>query len=301
MNHPRNLLVAAVSLLVGAAILSAQDAVAGDPVVVTAGDVTIRQSELESAAAALPAEYRAYASGPGRRQFAEDFLRMRLLARQAEKAGLAQDPAMVRQIALMKENLLASEQVKRMEAGIQVADAELQRAYQDNLSRYEQVSARHILIAFKGSPAQQASKPELTEEQAKAKADEVRQQLVGGASFEETAKKESDDVGSGASGGSLGAFGRGQMVPEFEAAAFEGKVGEISPVVRTQFGYHILRVDERSTTPFDQVRPMLERTLRSERLQQKLTEVQGAATPTYNDAYFGAAPATPATPAIPQP
>ena len=60
----------------------------------------------------------------------------------------------------------------------------------------------------------------------------------------ELAKKESDDVESGKNGGDLGAFSKGQMVPEFEQAAFAAKPGDITPVVKTQFGYHIIRLDD---------------------------------------------------------
>jgi len=238
---------------------AAAAAAQADPIVVAAGDVAIRQSEFESALKTLPAEYQQYASGPGKKQFAEDFLRMKLLASAGMKAGLDKDPEVLAQLSLMRENLVAQAQMQRIEKGITVSDEELKKKYEENKGQYEQVKARHILVAFKGSAAAQPGKPELTEEQAKAKADDLRKQLVAGASFEELAKKESDDTGSGARGGDLGEFGRGQMVPEFEKAAFEAKPGDITPVVRTQFGYHIIKVDEHGTTSFEQVKPTLEK------------------------------------------
>lgn len=289
LHHP---ILAALALLAGASL----NAQATDPVIIRSGTFEIRQSEFEGAMAALPPEYRDFVKGPGRRQFADDYLRMRILAQQAEKNGLDKSPEHVRQMAVLRQNLLANDQLKRLQAEITVAEPDLQKAYQDRLGEFEQVSARHILIAFKGSRAQQAGKPELTEDEAKAKAESIRQQLVGGASFEETAKKESDDVGSGAQGGSLGSFGRGQMVPEFETVAFNGKVGEVSPVVRTQFGYHIIRVDERSTVAFEQARADLEKELQGQRLQEKLQSLLTDAQPTYDEAFFGPAPAAPKQP-----
>ena len=270
-----------------------------DPIVIAAGDLAIRQSEFEGALKTLPAEYQQYAAGPGKRQFAEDYLRMKMLAREGAKAGLDKDPEVVRQLALMRENLIAQAQLEKIEKGIDISEADLRKLYDAQKAQYEQVKARHILVAFKGSPAAQAGKPELTEEQAKAKAEELRKQIVAGASFDEIAKKESDDVGSGARGGDLGEFGRGQMVPEFEKAAFEAKVGEVSPVVRTQFGYHIIKVDEHGSTPFEEVRPTLERTEKQARVQAALDQMKNNAQPTFNEAYFSApAPAatTPATP-----
>jgi peptidyl-prolyl cis-trans isomerase C len=268
-----------------------------DPVVIAAGNIAIRQSEFESALQTLPAEYQQYAAGPGKRQFAEDYLRMKMLAAEGTKAGLDKDPNVVRQLALMRENLIAQAQLEKIETGITVSDADLKKTYDAQKAQYEQVKARHILIAFKGSPAAQEGKPELTEEQAKAKAEDIRKQIVGGASFDELAKKESDDVGSGARGGDLGEFGRGQMVPEFEKAAFESKAGDVTPVVRTQFGYHIIKVDEHGSTPFEEVRPTLERTEKQTRVQAALEQMKTSAKATFNDAYFG--PATP-PPAAPQ-
>jgi parvulin-like peptidyl-prolyl isomerase len=266
----------------------------GDPIVIAGGDVSVRQSEFEGALKTLPAEYAQYASGPGKKQFAEDYLRMKMLAAEGIKAGLDKDPEVVAQLNLMRENLVANAQIKKLESAITVSDAELKKKYDENKDQYETITAKHILVAFKGSPAAQAEKPELTEEQAKAKAEELRKQIVGGAAFEEVAKKESDDLGSGARGGELGEFGRKQMVPEFEQAAFAAKVGEVTPVVRTQFGYHIIKVEAHNTTSFEEVKENLERTERQAKMQAQLEEMKTKAKVTFNDAYFG--PAAPAEP-----
>lgn len=291
----------ALTLVASFAMAQAKPAAApaapADPVIIAAGDLSIKQSEFEAALKSLPAEYQQYASGPGKKQFAEDYLRMKMLASEGTKAGLDKDPGVVSQLALMKENLVAQAQLTKIEKSITITDEDLKKKYEADKSAYEQVKARHILIAFKGSPAAQEGKPELTEEQAKAKAEDLHKQLVAGANFDELAKKESDDVGSGARGGDLGAFGRGQMVPEFEKAAFEGKKGEISPVVRTQFGYHIIKVDEHDMTPFEGVKGTLEKNERQARMQAKLEEMKTNAKVTFNDTYFAAAPA----PAAPEP
>jgi peptidyl-prolyl cis-trans isomerase C len=291
--------ISTIALTLIASIAVAQDkpaaaATQADPIVIAAGNITVRQSEFESALSTLPAEYQQYASGPGKRQFADDYLRMKMLASEGLKGGLDKDPDVIRQLALMRENLIAQAQLEKIEQGIAISDADLKKQYEAQKGQYEQVKARHILIAFQGSPAAQEGKPALTEEQAKAKAEDLRKQIVGGASFDELAKKESDDVGSGSRGGDLGEFGRGQMVPEFEKAAFEAKVGEVTPVVRTQFGYHVIKVDAHGSTPFEEVKPALEQGERRTRVQAALDAMKASAKPTYNDAYFG--PATPATP-----
>ena len=264
-----------------------------DPVIVSAGAVTIRRSDFEAAVKTLPAEYQTFAMGPGKKQFADDYLRMKLLAAEGMKNNLDKSPEVTKQLELMRENLVATEELKKIESAITVTDAELKKAYDDNKKDYQQVKARHILIAFKGSPAAQKGKKPLTDAEAKAKAEELRKKLVAGADFAEMAKKESDDVESGKNGGDLGAFGHGQMVPEFEQAAFNAKPGEITPVVKTQFGYHIIKVDEKVSTPFDTVKASLDKTIRQKKVKDLLDAMKTAAKPMFNDAYF----ATPAAPA----
>lgn len=280
-----------------------------DPVIITAGDIKIRQSEFEAAIKTLPEQYQQFATGTGKKQFAEDFLRMKILAVEGFKNNLQNDADVVKQLNLMRENLVASAEVKKLEASLALDDAALKKMYDDNKKDYEQVSARHILIAFKGSPAAQAGKKELTEDEAKAKAEDIRKQLAAGADFAELAKKESDDTGSGSRGGDLGTFGHGQMVPEFESAAFGTKVGELSPVVRTQFGFHILKVEKRDLTPYENVKAGLEKNLRQTKLQEAIEALKDKAKPTYNEAYFppppppapSAAPAATPPPATKKP
>src|SRR5205807_3501947 len=237
----------------------------------------------ETAVKSLPAEYQSYAMGPGKKQFADDYLRMKLLATEGMKAGLDKSPDVMKQLDLLRENLVAQEELKKIESSISLSDADLKKAYDENKEEYEQVKARHILIAFKGSPAAQKGKKELTEAEAKAKADTLRAEIVSGkAKFEDVAKKESDDVESGKNGGELGSFGHGQMVPEFEAAAFNAKPGDVTEPVKTQFGYHIIKVEEHSMTSFEQVKPTLEKTLKQKKLRETLDALKESAKPTYD-------------------
>ena len=287
-----------------AATTTTATAATGDPVIITAGDIVIKQSEFESALKTLPAEYQSYAMGPGKKQFGEDYLRMKMLAQMGYKAGLQNEPAVQQQLALMKDNLVANAQLSQIDKSVTLSDADLQKIYDENKKDYEQVKAKHILIAFKGSPAAQPGKPELTEEQAKAKAEELKKQIEGGAKFEDVAKKESDDTGSGSNGGELGAFGHGQMVPEFEKAAFDAKVGDVIGPIRTQYGYHIIKVDSHEYTPFATVKSTIEKREHQKALQAKLESMKNDAKPVFNDAYFtppappaAVAPAQSATPA----
>jgi len=262
-----------------------------DPVIISANGMAIRKSEFEGAVKTLPPEYQQFAMGPGKKQFAEDYLRMKLLAAQGTKEGLQNDPDVQRQLDLMRANLIATAELKRIEKNITVTDDDVKKYYDANRKDYEQVHARHILIAPKGSPAAQppkAGQKELTDAEAKAKAEEIRTKLVAGGDFALLAKSESSDIGSGESGGDLGSFGHGQMVPEFEKAAFEAKPGEITPVVKTQFGYHIIKVESHDYTPLESVRPAIEKTLRQKKMQEMLEGMKSSANATYDDAYFAA-------------
>ena len=281
-----------------AATTTTATAATGDPVIITAGDIVIKQSEFESALKTLPAEYQSYAMGPGKKQFGEDYLRMKMLAEMGYKAGLQNESSVQQQLALMKDNLVANAQLSQIDKSVTLSDADLQKIYDENKKDYEQVKAKHILIAFKGSPAAQAGKPELTEDQAKAKAEQLKKEIEGGAKFEDVAKKESDDTGSGSNGGELGAFGHGQMVPEFEQAAFAAKVGDVIGPIRTQYGYHLIKVESHEYTPFAGVKAAIEKKEHQKALQTKLEALKADAKPVFNDAYF-APPAPPAAAAEP--
>lgn len=258
-----------------------------DTVVIKAAGVKITKAEFDAAVQSLPDEYKAYASGPGKRAFAEDFLRMRLLAAKARENKLDQTSDVKVQLALMTANTLANAELERMKSAVTIPDAELKKMYDSKKNEYEQVSARHILIAFKGSPAVPPGKKALTDAEAKAKAEAIRAKLVAGADFAETAKMESDDRGSAARGGDLGTFTRGQMLPEFEKVAFETKVGEISPVIRTKFGYHILKVEKHNVIPFEEVKGQLEQKARDAKVRDELDAMSKAAGAEFDPGYFG--------------
>jgi peptidyl-prolyl cis-trans isomerase C len=270
-------------------------AAAADPVIITAGTVQVRQSEFEQAVKSLPQEYQAMVAGQGKRQFAEDYLRMKMLAAEGQKRGLDKDPEVLTQLNLMRENLVAQAALKQIESGITVSDEDTKKTYEANKKDYEEVKARHILISYKGSRApQKAGAPERTKEQAKAFAEDLRKQLIAGADFAELAKKESDDTGSGANGGDLGSFGHGQMVAPFEQAAFAAKVGEIPPVVETEFGFHVLKVESHDYTPFEQVKGTLERDAKQKKVQAALDALKDNAKPTFSETYFPVPSAAPA-------
>jgi len=123
---------------------------------------------------------------------------------------------------------------------------------------------------------------------------------VAGADFAELAKTQSDDTGSGANGGDLGFFKHGQMVPPFEQAAFSLPIGQISEPIKTPFGYHIIKVEQKESKTFDEVRPEIEKKLRPELAKNEVEDLRKNANVTIDEGFFGPAP-TAATPVPPIP
>lgn len=148
-------------------------------------------------------------------------------------------------------------------------DGEIKSYYDENKKNYEvpeTVSARHILVAV--DAGDDAAKKEAK----KKKAEDLRKQLDKGADFAKLAE-ENSDCPSKSKGGSLGEFPRGNMVPAFEQAAFSLKSNEISGVVETDFGYHIIQNighNEPRTVPFDDVKGQIAFRLKSKKVQEKL-------------------------------
>jgi peptidyl-prolyl cis-trans isomerase C len=144
--------------------------------------------------------------------------------------------------AVFSRNLSIQDYVENVIAkGVVVSDAEVHDFYAGNKDKFEspeQAHARHILVTVDEKADEQ------THQTGKAKADDLLAQLKGGANFEELAKK-SSDCPSASQGGDLGFFGHGQMVQEFDEAAFALKPGELSGVVTTKFGYHIIKLEEK--------------------------------------------------------
>jgi len=156
---------------------------------------------------------------------------------------------------------------------VAVTDADAQAFYDKNADKFKQpesVRASHILFAIP-----QDAKPEVaTEKEKLAKATEER--IKKGEDFAKLATELSDDPGSKANGGDLSFFARGEMVPEFSDTAFKLKVGDVSDPVKSQFGYHIIKVTgkkEARTVPFDETKDKLVAYLKEQKSRQAVTQL----------------------------
>ena len=185
-----------------------------------------------------------YANPANIAAMAEAIYGQRALATQARAAKHDETPEARRQLALGANRVLADSWIDHLAGQKAPTDAQLDaharttyNANPNQFSQSEQLRARHILVAVNAGR---------DDAQAKARAEELLAQLRQGRPFDELAREASDDKGSGQRGGDLGTFGKGSMVPEFEAAAFAlTKPGQLSEPVKSQFGYHVIELLER--------------------------------------------------------
>ena len=170
-----------------------------------------------------------YNNPEGRKVILDQLVGNKLLLLDAKRNLFEAEPAFKAELAKLKDNLLTNYAGDKVISAVTVSDAEAKEYYEKNQDKFvseESVSASHILVD---------TEEKALELLAKIKAEEI--------SFEDAAK-ENSSCPSGQNGGSLGEFGRGQMVPEFDKAVFEMEVGAISETpVKTQFGYHLIKLN----------------------------------------------------------
>ena len=159
--------------------------------------------------------------------------------------------------------------IDSIRAKVVVPPADVERAYNNSIEQYttpEQVRASHILLKTEGKD----------DAAVKAKAEEILKQAKAGADFADLAKKNSEDEQSAKNGGDLDYFGRGRMVPEFDQAVFAMQKGQISDLVKTQYGYHIIKLEDKksaTTKPLADVRQQITDQLAYERAQAQAADL----------------------------
>ncbi len=233
----------ALGALAFSSLAQAQDA---NPVLAKVNGVEIRQSDLNAAEEDLGAAATQGMTPEQKRDYLLSFASdLAIAVGEAEKRKVADNPDFKAKLAYFRQKLLV-ETMLNEETKAKVTDEEKKKLYDAEMKKVtpeEEVRARHILV------------------ETEAEAKDIAAKLKGGADFAALAKEKSKDPGSAAEGGDLGFFVKGQMVPEFSETAFKLKNGETSEPVKTQFGYHIIRTEERRTKPvptFDQVKGQIE-------------------------------------------
>ncbi len=262
--------------------------VAPDKVIITVGDLTITAKQFDEITDGLQDQYKNFAKGPGRKQFADQLVRVLVMASEGKRRKYDQAPAFQTQLMFQSDSVLAGMTAQKIGQETKIDDAAMHKYYDEHKADYEQIHARHILIRFKGSPVPvRPGLGDLSDEEALAKTQEIEKKLKAGGDFAQIATAESDDTGSGAMGGDLGAFGHGRMVPSFDEAAFKLKPGEISDPVKSQFGYHIIKVDSIENKSFDDAKADIEKKLRPEQANKAMEEIQKNTKVVLDPVFFG--------------
>jgi len=245
-----------------ASLVLAGPALAGP--VATVNGVTITDEDLALAQEDIGAQVPGNDAAAKRQALIDYLVDLKIVAQAAEKEKLGEGPDFARRLAMARDKVLMDRLLSEA-ADKATSETALKAFYEQSIKTLkpeEEVHARHILVP--------------TEEEAKA----ALARLKKGEDFAKLAAELSKDPGSGKEGGDLGYFTRDRMVKEFGDAAFALKPGEISGIVKTQFGYHIIKVEDRRTKPvpsFDTVKDQLKTYLGRKAQQERVTALRAAA------------------------
>ncbi|WMJ80006.1 peptidylprolyl isomerase [Clostridium sp. MB40-C1] len=217
----------------------------------------ITEKDLQTAMLRFPQDRRGFlASEQGKKQLIEQLVAFELFYNYGKDNGIEETETYKEALEATKRELITQLSIENALKSVEVTDKEVEDYYNANKEGFktpEMVSAKHILVD--------------TEELA----NEIAGKIKEGLSFEEAAQEYST-CPSKAQGGNLGQFGRGQMVPEFEEAAFTLEIGTLSQPVKTQFGYHLIKVEnkmEAAQKSLDEVKDMIKGQLMQQRQNHK--------------------------------
>jgi peptidyl-prolyl cis-trans isomerase C len=240
-------------------------AAAKDPVVATVNGQPIYLSELEVAQQALPPQYRNVPLQSVFPALLDRIVDSKLIVADGKKNKIDADPAFKKRMAFVEEQVIQDFWLQK-EIAKRITNEKMQQRYQEKLKSMpaeEEVHARHILVA--------------TEQEAK----DLLAELKKGTAFDKLAKEKSTDKASGAEGGDLGWFKRTDMVKEFSDAAFNLKKGELSEApVKTQFGFHLIKVEDRRQAPpptFEEMADQIREELARETVTQLVDQLRSTA------------------------
>jgi len=242
ISAPRRMLILFAAL---AAVTGAACAQNSDPVVARVNGTEIRSSDLTMAEEEIGSNLPPMTAEAKRNYLISYVSDMLLVAKAAEDKKVADNADFKRRLAYMRNKLLM-ETLLHDESKSAVTDAAMHKVYDEaakQMAGEQEVHARHILVE--------------TEDEAKA----ILAELKKGTDFADYAKLKSKDPGSASDGGDLGYFTKDQMVPEFSAAAFKLDKGQLSDPVKTQFGWHVIKVEDkrdRVIPPFDNIKEQLQ-------------------------------------------
>lgn len=245
---------------------AAPAAVAPETVVATVGGEPITEADLSFAAEDLAQDLAQMPAEERRAFLLRVLIDMKVMAGAAKEAGMDQTELFAQRLKYLEERALRRAYFADAIAG-QVTEEAIRAEYDAFVAQFqpaEEVHARHILV------------------ETKEEADAIKAELDAGGDFAAIAQEKSIDPGSGANGGDLGFFAKGMMVPEFETAAFAlANPGDVSAPVQSQFGFHIIKLEEkRQSAPpaFEQVTPQIQQQVLMRVFNEKVEELMSGVT-----------------------
>ena len=270
MNYAFSARLVAGALLGASLMLAPISALAEDKPVATVDGRAITEADLAFADSEIGQDFGSLPLESKRRYLVEFLIETNLFAAAAENEKLATGPEFDKRVAYMKQRAARQAFFDSKVKGA-VSEAAAKGFYDDQVKMMkteDEVQARHILVG--------------SEDQAKDIADKIAK----GGDFAALAKENSVDAGSKENGGMLGFFGKGQMVPQFEQAAFALEKGQVSKPVQSQFGWHIIKVEDKRQKPpptFDQVKGQILGSLMKSQAQSILGGLRKSAKIEYLD------------------
>jgi peptidyl-prolyl cis-trans isomerase C len=243
----------------------------GKDVLAKMGDRVITVGDIEDELAKIPPQFLSHFNDPVRKQqYIQSIVDRMVFAEEAKAKGFMERKDVKEKIDSYVERILYSEYLKTLTDGLTVTDEEVAKYFETNKASFmapERIKAKHILVK--------------TEEEAV----NIKTELDKGADWDELAKKYSTDKSNASRGGDLGYFSRGRMVKEFDEVAFNLEVGKIGGPVKTQFGYHLIKVEDKKPAEqqtLEQVDKQVRTKLLGVKREQKMDESRKSLTEKYH-------------------
>jgi parvulin-like peptidyl-prolyl isomerase len=198
---------------------------------------------------------------------------IRILSLRARQEGLEKNPGVALQLKYFPESILRESLTRDIQSSARVSQEDVQTYYQDHPGRFQQVQARHILFSTRNPDNSPGPPPDA--QKVRERAEAVLKRAKAGEDFAALAKEFSEDPGSRDGGGDLGFFGQGQMTPAFEKGAFSLGPGQISDLVETPFGFHIIKVEANRIAPLDgAAKTQIESIVRKRIIQDRMKQIR---------------------------
>jgi peptidyl-prolyl cis-trans isomerase C len=247
-----------------------------DRVVLSIGDQKLTAQRVEKIIESLPPASRAFYGGPGKKYLPQFLVQMSVLSDEAKKHNLQDEPDVQQAIENATEAILANAERERIEKTIAVSDQQLQELYQQQKGNFEEARIRHILIRTSNAPVafpSSPSRPPLSEAEARKKLEDLRKQILAGADFGQLAQQYSDDLATAGAGGDMGYINRQKVVPPIADAAYALPPGQVSDLIQTPYGLEIIKVEDRRSKPFSEVRQELEAQVQKTKADQAIQQI----------------------------